>query len=76
MFQTVYVLPGVIAVVKGNAGGYGAITISKHLKSLDIERLAVAIVEEGKELRQAGISGPIHVLGESFQSNTKSVYFS
>ncbi len=54
-----------IAVVKANGMGLGSVVISRHLKSIGVERLAVATVQEGKELRDAGIHGPIHLLGES-----------
>lgn len=51
-----------IGVVKANAYGHGAVEISRKLVSLGVERLAVATVEEGIELREAGISVPILVL--------------
>ncbi len=54
---------GVIAVLKGNALGHGAVMVARHLKAIGVERLAVAIVDEGKQLRLHGIDGPIHVLG-------------
>ena len=53
-----------IAVVKANGMGHGAIIPSRHLKEIGVERLAVATVEEGKELRDAKIGGPIHLLGK------------
>ena len=52
-----------IAVVKANGMGHGAVIPSRHLKNVGVERLAVATVEEGKELREANIGGPIHLLG-------------
>lgn len=55
-----------IAVVKANGMGHGAVTPSRHLKRIGVERLAVATVEEGAELRGAGIPGPIHLLGTRF----------
>jgi hypothetical protein len=51
------------SVVKANAHGHGAIPVSRHLKTIGVERLAVATVEEAKDLRRAGIPGPIHLLG-------------
>lgn len=52
----------VIAVVKANAYGHGAVEISKRLVNEDVQYLAVAFTEEAKELRDAGINIPILVL--------------
>jgi alanine racemase len=53
----------VCAVVKANAYGHGAVPVSRELEALGVESFAVATVEEGVELRQAGIRKPILVLG-------------
>ena len=53
---------GVIAVVKANAYGHGAVQVSRTLVDHGAERLAVATLEEGLELREAGITVPIIVL--------------
>jgi alanine racemase len=52
----------VIAVVKANAYGHGAVEISRTLLDAGAERLAVATLDEGKELRAAGIGAPILLL--------------
>jgi alanine racemase len=52
----------VIAVVKANAYGHGAIEVSRTLLDHGAERLAVATLGEGLELRDAGIAAPILVL--------------
>lgn len=52
----------VIAVVKADAYGHGAIDVSRRLVNDGVEYLAVAFTEEAKELRDAGINGPILVL--------------
>jgi len=52
----------VIAVVKANAYGHGAIEVSRTLLDHGAERLAVATLGEGLELRNAGIAAPILVL--------------
>jgi alanine racemase len=52
----------VIAVVKANAYGHGAIEVSRTLLDHGAERLAVATLGEGLELREAGIDAPILVL--------------
>ncbi len=48
--------------VKANAYGHGAIEIAKKAIELGVEYLSVATVEEGVELRKAGISEPILLL--------------
>ena len=49
--------------VKANAYGHGAVEISKELSRMGIDTFCVASVEEGVELREAGIKGEILVLG-------------
>lgn len=50
-----------IAVVKADAYGHGAVQVANVLHNI-VEMFAVATVEEGIELRQAGIRNPILVL--------------
>ena len=45
----------VLAVVKANAYGHGAIEITRALQHLAVRRFGVATVDEGVALRQAGI---------------------
>ncbi len=52
------------AVVKADAYGHGAIEVARGLAGL-VERFAVSLVEEGIELRDAGIDQPILVMGPS-----------
>ena len=52
-----------IAVVKAEAYGHGAIEVSRTLDKLGADAFAVAITEEGVALRQAGIEKPIIVFG-------------
>ena len=52
----------VIAVVKANAYGHGAVEVSRTLLQHGVERLAVATLGEGMELRAAGIGAPILLL--------------
>lgn len=52
----------IIAVVKANAYGHGAVPVSETLLAAGVERLAVATVGEARELRSAGIAAPILVL--------------
>jgi alanine racemase len=52
----------VIAVVKANAYGHGAVPVTRTLLAAGVERLAVATIEEAAELREAGIGAPIMLL--------------
>ncbi|NLE52871.1 MAG: alanine racemase [Chloroflexi bacterium] len=52
-----------IAVVKANAYGHGASAIARGSLAHGATRLAVARVEEGVALRQAGIAAPVLVMG-------------
>lgn len=52
-----------LAVVKANAYGHGAVQVAKAALEEGASMLAVAIPEEGAELREAGIAAPILVLG-------------
>jgi alanine racemase len=52
----------VIGVVKANAYGHGAVAVAYTLAAAGVERLAVATIDEGVELRAAGVTGPILLL--------------
>ncbi len=56
----------IMAVVKANAYGHGAVAISRELQSLGADLFGVAICEEGVALRKAGIKIPIIVLSGIF----------
>ena len=64
-----YLSPGceVMAIVKANAYGHGAVECAQTLARQGIGRFAVASLDEGIALRQAGISAPIVVLGALFE---------
>ena len=53
----------VLAVVKAQAYGHGAVAVSRKLVELGVDMLGVALVEEGLELRSAGITTPVLVMG-------------
>ncbi|MCG3778748.1 MAG: Alanine racemase 1 [Nitrospira sp.] len=57
----------ILAVVKANAYGHGAITVAHALAKQGVERFAVASLAEGIELRQAGLNAPILILGALFE---------
>ena len=54
---------GVMAVVKANAYGHGAVEIARAAVEAGAVGLAVATVGEGQSLRRAGIVAPALVLG-------------
>lgn len=53
----------IMAVVKADGYGHGAKEVASILQEEGANRFAVAIAKEGEELRNAGIEGPILVLG-------------
>jgi len=53
----------ILAVVKANAYGHGAVEVSNALAEAGCRRFAVASLAEGTELREAGLAGEIVVLG-------------
>ena len=55
--------PQLMAVVKADAYGHGALEVARAALAAGASWLAVAIVEEGVALRQAGFEAPILVLG-------------
>jgi alanine racemase len=54
----------VMAVVKANGYGHGSVQVARAARAGGATWLGVALVEEGVELRDAGISGRILVLSE------------
>jgi alanine racemase len=53
----------VIAVIKADGYGHGAVEVARALLAEGVSRLAVVSVGEGAELRRAGIVAPILLLG-------------
>lgn len=53
----------VVAVVKADAYGHGALPVSRELLAAGASALAVATLGEALELRRAGIEAPIMLLG-------------
>ena len=52
-----------MAVVKAQAYGHGAVLTASYLNQMGVSAFAVATVEEGIALREAGIRGEILILG-------------
>jgi alanine racemase len=59
----------VMAVVKADAYGHGAVTIAKTLAAAGADWFGVATVEEALELRAAGVEQPILLLGGLYMSD-------
>lgn len=53
----------IMAIVKADAYGHGAVTVAKTIIDAGVQRLGVACLSEGVELRKAGINCPILSLG-------------
>ena len=56
----------IMAVVKADTYGHGAINVAKCLLAHGADRLAVSELDEAIELRRAGIDAEILILGASF----------
>jgi alanine racemase len=66
--------PAIIAVVKANAYGHGAVPVARALEGAGARWLAVADIEEGIELREAGIRTRILVFGALSVSDLDGVF--
>jgi alanine racemase len=66
--------PGIIAVVKANAYGHGAARVAQTLEASGATMLAVADIEEGVQLRSAGVGIPILVFGALSVSDVDGVF--
>lgn len=55
----------IASVVKANAYGHGAVEMAETYLENGADQLAVAYLDEGIELRQAGITAPILILGHT-----------
>lgn len=52
-----------MVIVKADAYGHGAVAVSKALENGIVDAYGVAIIEEAIELRKAGLTKPILILG-------------
>ena len=66
--------PAIIAVVKANAYGHGARRVAQTLENAGAIMLAVADIEEGVDLRKAGIHAPILIFGAVSVSDLDGVF--
>jgi alanine racemase len=66
--------PGILAVVKANAYGHGAVRVARALRDAGADWLAVADIEEGIELRESGDRGRILIFGALSVSDVAGVF--
>lgn len=64
---------GLVGMVKASAYGMGALEVSKTLQAQGAVYLAVAVIDEGVELRRGGITMPIMVLNP-ITTNYKALF--
>ena len=62
-----------LAVVKADAYGHGAVEVSKICLFNGAEQLAVATCDEGVELRQSSIQVPVIILGNTVEAQLETV---
>ncbi len=63
----------ILAVVKANAYGHGAVEVAKELENAGASIFGIATTEEGIELRRSGISSPILVLAGTYPDEFEKV---
>ena len=66
--------PGIIAVVKANAYGHGAVRVARALEEAGAAWLAVADIEEGIELRATGTRARILIFGALSVSALEGIF--
>ncbi|MGE5189360.1 MAG: alanine racemase [Gemmatimonadota bacterium] len=64
----------VLAVVKADGYGHGAAPVARALSAAGARMFGVATVEEGVELREAGIAEPIVVLGGADETQAEEAH--
>lgn len=63
----------IMAIVKANGYGHGAISASRIFLENGADRLGVSLLTEGMELRKAGINAPILILNYTPPSQYKKI---
>ncbi|MGI6224944.1 MAG: alanine racemase [Peptococcales bacterium] len=53
----------IMAIVKANAYGHGALEVGKYLLNNGVDCLAVSLLKEALTLREGGVKSPIMILG-------------
>ena len=62
-----------MAVVKANAYGHGAVACARALEAVNADWFGVALPEEGGELRRGGITRPIFCVGGFWQGQAEQL---
>ena len=62
-----------MAVVKANAYGHGATAVGRAALAAGADRLGVVCLDEGEELRRAGITAPVLIMGHTPVSQAQRV---
>ena len=63
---------GILAVVKADAYGHGAVACARALER-KVWGFAVSLVEEGIELRRGGVTAPVVILGSFYGHSHRDV---
>jgi alanine racemase len=64
----------ILAIVKANAYGLGAVPVSRALSRLGADMFGVTCSQEGIELREAGIREPILLLGGFWEGEEQRIF--
>jgi len=62
-----------MAVVKADGYGHGAVPVARAALAAGATHLGVATVAEGVELRESGITAPVHILSEPPESGVPQI---
>ena len=62
-----------LGVVKADAYGHGAVAVARLLESEGADYLAVSCLDEAMELRSAGITMPLLILGHTPSEYTETL---
>ncbi len=61
-----------MAVIKTDGYGHGAVPIAKALNKIGVYAYAIATIDEAVELRGAGVENPLLILGHVFENDLKT----
>lgn len=66
---------GLLAVLKADAYGHGAVPLARYALKAGVSRLGVSSIEEGLVLREAGVKAPILIMGSLYPLNNLKAAF-
>ncbi len=61
-----------MAVIKTDGYGHGAVPIAKALNKIGVYAYAIATIDEAVELRDAGVENPLLILGHVFENDLRT----